>query len=184
MRILVFAASLRKNSINAVLVNIASSIAKQQGHDIELVDFSEFDVPIYNGDVEEGKGIPQGALKLKDKMGKSDGIIISSPEYNYSIPGTLKNLIDWTSRIRPQPFKGKNILVMSASPAMAGGVRGLWHLRVPLEGLGSFVYPEMFSLAVSSDSFDQEGNLRDKKLMSNLENNIKVFLGHIKNECK
>ena len=185
MKILAFAASLRKGSVNGMLIKIASSIAKQQGHDVELIDFAEFDVPVYNGDIEESKGVPQGALKLKDKMEKADGVMISSPEYNYSIPGTLKNLIDWTSRIRPQqPFKERNMLVMSASPAMAGGVRGLWHLRVPLEGLGAFVYPEMFSLAIAHDAFDQEGTLKDKKLMSNLESNIKGFLEHIKNECK
>ena len=184
MKILSFAASLRKESVNATLIKIASSIAKEQVCDIEFIDFSEFDVPVYNGDVEASKGIPSGALKLKEKMENSDGIMISSPEYNYSVPGTLKNLIDWTSRIRPQPFKGKNILLMSASPAMAGGSRGLWHLRVPLEGLGSFVYPEMFSLAVAYDAFDPQGNLKDKNLMTALENNIKSFLKSIKNECK
>ena len=110
--------------------------------------------------------------------------MISSPEYNYSVPGTLKNLIDWTSRIRPQPFKGKNILVMSASPAMAGGSRGLWHLRVPLEGLGAFVYPEMFSLSIAYDAFDPQGNLKDKNLMSNIENSIRDFLKQIRRDCK
>ncbi|MCX6111772.1 MAG: NAD(P)H-dependent oxidoreductase [Proteobacteria bacterium] len=184
MKILAFAASLKKNSVNAMLIKIVSKILKEQDCDIELIDFSEFDVPIYNGDIEESKGIPSGALKLKEKIEKCDGIVISSPEYNYSVPGTLKNLIDWTSRIRPQPFKDRNILVMSASPAMAGGVRGLWHLRVPLEGLGAFVYPEMFSLAVAHEAFDSQGNLKDKNLVNTLENNIKSFLKHIKNECK
>ena len=70
MKILAFAASLRKNSVNGTLIKIASKIAKEQGCDIELLDFSEFDVPVYNGDVEEGTGIPQGALKLKEKMEK------------------------------------------------------------------------------------------------------------------
>jgi len=63
------------------------------------------------------------------------------------MPGVLKNLIDWVSRLMPQPFNGKQALLLSASPSMVGGNRGLWSLRVPLEHLGMRVYPDMFSLA-------------------------------------
>jgi NAD(P)H-dependent FMN reductase len=184
MKILTLAASLRQGSFNLKLIKIASMIVEKQGCSVECVDFSEFDIPLYNGDIEETKGIPQNAIRFKEKMEACDGIIISSPEYNYSTPGTIKNATDWVSRIRPQPFKGKNILVMSASPSAVGGVRGLWHLRVPLEGLGAFVYPEMFSLAVAHEAFDSKDELKDNKLTEALTNNIKGFLDNIKNTCR
>ena len=81
-------------------------------------------VPSYDGDVENGPGIPTGAEELRRRLSESDAFIVSSPEYNGSMPGTLKNLIDWTSRFRPQPFDGKHGLLLSASPSMVGGNGG------------------------------------------------------------
>jgi NAD(P)H-dependent FMN reductase len=82
-----------------------------------------------------------------------DGVRRSSPEYNGSMPGALKNLIDWTSRFRPQPFDERHGLLVSASPSLAGGNRGLWALRVPFEHLGARIYPDMFSLAMAHKAF-------------------------------
>src|SRR5205807_813524 len=79
--------------------------------------------------------------------------IISSPEYNGSMSGALKNLIDWTSRFRPQPFDTRHGLLLAASPSLAGGNRGLWALRIPLEHLGARVFPDMFSLAMAHRAF-------------------------------
>ena len=81
--------------------------------------------------------------------------MIASPEYNASMPGVLKNAIDWTSRHRPQPFHARHALLLSASPSMLGGNRSLWALRVPLEHLGTRVYPDMFSLAQAHTAFDE-----------------------------
>lgn len=181
MKILTLSSSLRKDSVNSTLIGVVNKILKEQKCDVKTLPFSTFDMPLYDGDVEVSTGIPKGALRLRDEMENSDGMVLSSPEYNYSVPGTLKNAIDWTSRIRPQPFKGKHIFLMSASPALAGGVRGLWHLRVPLEGLGSFVYPEMFSLFVNETTFNGQ-ELGDKKIKDNLENSILGFLKNI--NCK
>src|SRR6266478_6035733 len=93
-----------------------------------------------------------------------------------SMPGILKNVIDWVSRFRPQPFNGKQAFLLSASPSMAGGNRGLWALRVPLEHLGSRVYPDMFSLAQAHQAFDAQGKLASPQLVDRLDQSIAGFM--------
>ena len=95
--------------------------------------------------------------------------MIASPEYNASMPGVLKNAIDWVSRFRPQPFNELHGLLMSASPSMVGGNRGLWALRVPFEHLGARIYPDMFSLAQAHKAFDGDGRLADEALGTRFE---------------
>ena len=90
--------------------------------------------------------------------------------------GVLKNVIDWTSRFRPQPFNGKQGLLLSASPSMAGGNRGLWALRIPLEHLGARVYPDMFSLAQSHLAFKEDGLLKDDVLGKRFDDTLRCFL--------
>ena len=109
-------------------------------------------------------------------MQAADKIIFSVPEYNYSTPGTFKNLIDWVSRIRPMPWKGLKILLISASPAMVGGHRSHIFTKIPLEGCGSFVYPGTFSLGNAYKTFDDKGNLTDGKLTENLVKLLKTFI--------
>jgi chromate reductase len=92
------------------------------------------------------------------------------------MPGILKNLIDWTSRHRPQPFNERHALLLSASPSMGGGNRGLWALRVPLEHLGARVYPDMFSLAQAHRGFGPDGRLADAELQARFDANIVNFL--------
>jgi len=92
------------------------------------------------------------------------------------MPGVLKNLIDWTSRIRPQPFNGKQCFLLSASPSMAGGNRGLWSLRIPLEHLGARVYPDMFSLAQAHEAFGANGRLGNDLLQKRFDDNVGCFL--------
>src|SRR5207248_11784865 len=110
--------------------------------------------PSYDGDAEKESGIPPGAHELHRRLVASDAFVIVSPEYNASMPGVLKNAIDWTSRFRPQPFDTRQGLPLSASPSLAGRNRGLWALRIPLEHLGARVYPDMFSLAGAHKAFD------------------------------
>ena len=107
---------------------------------------------------------------------RSDAFIIASPEYNASMPGHLKNAIDWVSRIRPQPFNGRQGMLISASPSMAGGNRGLWSLRVPLEHLGARLYPDMFSLAQAHQAFDPAGRLSAPVLQERFDRTIECFL--------
>jgi chromate reductase, NAD(P)H dehydrogenase (quinone) len=119
---------------------------------------------------------PPLSRRFADRITASDAFVIASPEYNFSIPGMLKNSIDWVSRSRPQPFNERHGLLMSASPSMAGGNRGLWALRVPLEHLGARVYPDMFSLARAHVAFTDEGRLADPELQDRFEHNIVGFM--------
>jgi NAD(P)H-dependent FMN reductase len=92
------------------------------------------------------------------------------------MPGVLKNTIDWTSRLRPQPFNGKQGLLMSASPSMVGGNRGLWALRVPLEHLGARMYPDMFSLAQAHEAFAADGRIANDLLQKRFDETLRCFM--------
>jgi NAD(P)H-dependent FMN reductase len=119
--------------------------------------------------------MPPGALELERRLKANDAFVIASPEYNGSMPGLLKNLIDWTSRIRPQPYHERHGLLMSASPSMRGGNAALWALRVPLEHLGARIFPDMFSLAVAHKAFAGD-TLADPALHQRFEQNLRAFL--------
>lgn len=170
------AASLRQGSYNKKLLRLTAARARAEGVDVDVADFSEFPVPLYNFDDEEGTGIPVGAQAFAQRLGEASGVVISSPEYNHSLPGTIKNLIDWVSRIRPLPFKNKHALLLSASPSVVGGNRGLWALRVPLEAMGVLVYPSMFSLAKANQAFGDDGELLDPKSAQRLEGILGSYL--------
>ena len=175
LKVLVFGAALRADSLNRKLAALAARVAEQSGATVDHASMRDFDVPSYDGDAESAEGIPKGAEELRRRLVEADAFIVSSPEYNGSMPGMLKNLIDWTSRFRPQPFDGKHGLLLSASPSMGGGNRGLWALRMPLEHLGSRIYPDMFSLAQAHKAL-VGGDLADAALRGRFEKNLQAFL--------
>lgn len=175
IKVLIFAASLRAESLNRRLATLAARVAGQYGADVDLASMRDFDVPLYDRDLESVQGIPAGAEKFRRRLIESDAFIVSSPEYNGSMPGLLKNLIDWTSRFRPQPFDGRHGLLISASPSLAGGNRGLWALRVPFEHLGARIYPDMFSLAMAHRAFE-ENEIADSRLQERFEKTLQAFL--------
>ncbi len=175
-RVLIFGASLRAESLNVKLAQLAARSIERHGAQCDLASMAEFDCPGYNGDVEAAQGLPKGADNLCKRLEKADAFIIASPEYNASMPGILKNVIDWGSRLRPQPFDEKHGLLMSASPSMMGGNRGLWSLRIPLEHLGARIFPSMFSLAQARKAFDASGGIADPQLAARFDATIKAFL--------
>jgi len=175
LNVLVFAASLRADSLNRRLAALAARIAAQHGATVDHASIRDFDVPSYNGDLEQSAGIPQGAAEFKRRLDQCDAFIVASPEYNGSMPGLFKNLIDWTSRYRPQPFDSKHGLLMSASPSIVGGNRGLWALRMPFEHLGARVYPDMFSLAQAHKALVGD-DIEDAALRARFDKNIQAFL--------
>jgi chromate reductase len=176
VRVLVFHASLRQGSLNDRLAALASQTIERLGAIVDRAAMSDFDCPSYDGDAELGEGIPAGAQALQARLRSTDAFVIAAPEYNGSMPGTLKNVIDWTSRFRPQPFNGVQAFLMSASPSMAGGNRGLWSLRVPLEHLGARVYPDMFSLAQGHQAFAPNGRLLNDVLQKRFDDTLRCFL--------
>lgn len=175
LKVLVFAASLRAESVNRKLAELAARVAGRHPATVDHASMREFDVPSFDGDLEAARRIPPGAIEFGRRLDACDAFIIASPEYNGSMPGLLKNLIDWTSRLRPQPFDGLHGLLLSASPSHAGGNRGLWALRIPLEHLGVRVFPAMFSLAMSHKAFAGD-DLVDPVLRTRFDGNLQEFL--------
>jgi len=176
VQVLVFSASLREHSLNDRLATLAARSVEALGVSVDRAAMSDFDCPSYDGDEEREGHMPEGAVRLKDRLTASDGFILVSPEYNASMPGILKNVIDWTSRFRPQPFTRRYGMLMSASPSMSGGNRGLWSLRIPLEHLGARVYPDMFSLAQAHQAFAGDGRIADAQLQKRFDETIACWL--------
>jgi len=163
MKFFLLAASNSKTSINKKLIGAAAEFLRNAKHEIDLAELDEFDLPLYSANIQNEQGIPENATKFAERMHAADKIIFSSPEYNGSIPGPFKNLIDWVSRIRPMPWNEQDILLLSASPSIYGGMRGLIALRQPLEICGAYVFPKMHSLSNASDAFTETGTFADPK---------------------
>ena len=176
VRYLVFSGSLRAGSLNTRLARLAAETIEERGGEVDLASMSEFDSPSFDQDAQTESGIPTGALEFRSRLEATDALVIASPEYNASMPGVLKNVIDWVSRFRPQPFNERHCLLMSASPSMVGGNRGLWALRVPLEHLGSRVYPDMFSLAQAHTALDERGQLISDAMRDRFASTISNFM--------
>jgi len=176
VRYLVFSASLRADSLNSRLAALAADTISALGGQVEVASMREFDSPSYDADDQRDAAFPPGAESLRLRLESCDAFVVSSPEYNASIPGVLKNAIDWVSRYRPQPFNELHGLLLSASPSMVGGNRGLWALRVPLEHLGARVYPDMFSLAQAHNALADDGRIANEQLQERFENNIANFM--------
>lgn len=179
VRFLVFSVSLRSGSLNTQLAELAAATIEGHGGEVDLASMRDLDVPSYDEDARVDSGFPSGAEEFRRRLVECDAFVISSPEYNASIPGAIKNAIDWVSRYRPQPFNELHGLLMSASPSMAGGNRGLWALRVPFEHLGARLYPDMFSLAQAHDAFDAEGRLANEQLQHRFDTNIANFMDQV-----
>lgn len=165
-RILAFAGSSRRGSFNKKLVTVAVGYAREAGADVTHVDLRDFPMPLYDGDLEDSDGIPANAEKLYTMMKLHDGLLISSPEYNSSISGLLKNTIDWLSRPRKgdkplEAFTGKVAGLISASPGALGGLRGLVHVRAILQNIGVIVVPKQMCVSKADDAFNQDGSLKD-----------------------
>ncbi|MGB8649266.1 MAG: NAD(P)H-dependent oxidoreductase [Mycobacteriales bacterium] len=168
VNVLVLSASLREASLNTRLAQLAAKILSGLGAHVDVVGLRDVDCPTYDGDTEAEAGIPEGAQRLARRLVASDAFVLASPEYNAGMPGGLKNVIDWVSRMKPQPWQGKHAMLLSASPSLVGGNRGLWALRMPLEHLGVYVHPAMFSLARAHEGFGDDGGLLDPGLTDRL----------------
>jgi NAD(P)H-dependent FMN reductase len=176
VKFLVFSASVRKGSLNTRLAELAAVCLERHGGVVDFASMADFDTPSYDADQQEEGHWPDGAIRLRDRLQECDAFVIAAPEYNASMPGSLKNTVDWVSRFSPQPFNELHALLLSASPSMVGGNRGLWALRIPFEHLGARVYPDMFSLAQAHKAFDAEGRLVDPNLQERFDANLVGFM--------
>ena len=167
-KILAFAGSTRTDSFNKKLVKISTLGAIEAGADVTVIDLRDFKMPIYDEDLERQEGLPSNVRTLKDLMLAHHGFLISSPEYNSSISGVLKNTIDWTSRQSDGEsplacFKDKVSGVMSASPGGLGGLRGLVHVRAILENIGVLVIPNQVAISKAHEAFNLDGTMKNEK---------------------
>jgi len=170
--VLAIAGSLRKGSYNRGLLRAAVELAPPE-LDIETVEFGH--LPFYNGDV-EAKGFPAAVQELRDRVAAADGIYIATPEYNYSIPGGLKNAIDWVSRPPSSPFNGKPLGIIGASGGNGGTIRSQAHLRLAAVNMNMFPMnkPEIY-VPRAQEKFDADGNLTDEPLRKLLAQHVKAF---------
>jgi len=159
VRILGISGSLRRGSYNAATLRAAVDLAPP-GLLIEIFDIAP--IPVYNEDVRVA-GMPPVVDALRERIRQCDGLLLVTPEYNYSIPGVLKNAIDWASRPPEQPFDGKPIGIMGASVSTIGTARAQYHLRQCFVYLNGLVMnrPEVI-IASAQSRFDEEGRLTDQ----------------------
>jgi chromate reductase, NAD(P)H dehydrogenase (quinone) len=153
-----FAASTRENSLNRHLFNRVVEAIEARGGKVDVLDYSIVEnLPLYTITREAESGIPDAVHTIAQNILAAEGLIIASPEYNFSIPGPLKNAIDWISRIKPSVFTGKPVLLAAASPSPVGGWRGLAALRVPLVCLGAQTLPWEITIggAATPEQLDQ-----------------------------
>lgn len=173
-RILALAGSLRRDSHNKKVVRIAAEGARKAGAEVTFLDFKEFPLPIYDADQHEAEGFHPNAARLQEILLAHDGLLVSSPEYNGSLPAVLKNAFDWASRANGDlklgaAFAGKVAAIMSSSPGSFGGIRCLGHLRDVLSILGCHVLPHEFAISSVHQNIDENGVHRDEKMHKTLE---------------
>ena len=178
--ILGFAGSLRQGSYNRALLRLVVELVPNSA---KLEVFELDGIPLFNQDLESSP--PEKVKEFKRKIKAADALLIATPEYNYSVPGVLKNAIDWASRpYGDNAFEGKPVAIMSASTGMLGGARAQYHLRQ------SFVFLNMYPVnkpevlvTFAPEKFDDKGRLLDektKKLIRELLDNLVAWARRLK----
>lgn len=158
-RILAFSGSTRRESFNKKLLSHVVRAVQQAGGEVTTIDLRDFPMPLYNGDLEDAEGLPANAKKLIELILAHDALLIASPEYNSMMTPLLKNTIDWCTRDEENPFIGKVVSIVSASPGPFGGLRSMTLVRQLLTHLGAFVVPSQVILPHADEAFDAQGQL-------------------------
>jgi chromate reductase len=167
-KLLMFAGSARTASTNKQLAALAASTAQKVDIEVTLIDLKDFEMPIYDGDLEGDAGLPENAKRLKQLFVEHNGIFIASPEYNSSFSPLLKNALDWISRPHTEnepslwAYKGKVAALGSVAPGALGGLRGLVPLRMMLGNIGVTVVPNQVAISNGFSAFDDTGALRNE----------------------
>ncbi len=171
--------SLRSGSYNGIVQRALPALAPEGLMVRPAPSFSEF--PLYNADVQTASGFPAAVNALADAIRAADGVIIVTPEYNFSIPGGLKNAIDWVSRLPNQPFAGKAVALQSASPGPLGGGRVQYDLRRAMVFLDAFVLnkPEIFIGGCASKLDEKTGEIKDEATRNFIKQQLVAFAAMI-----
>ena len=160
LNIVGIAGSLRAGSTNRALLEATGRDLMPEGMTLEIAGIG--DIPLYDDDVRKD-GFPAPVTALGEKIAAADGVLIATPEYNYSVPGVLKNAIDWLSRLPDQPFDGKPVAIMGGSPGRIGTARAQYHLRQVFIFLNAIVMnrPEVMVGGVH-EIFADDGRIKDE----------------------
>jgi chromate reductase len=172
--VLVICGSLRKGSYNAALARALPELAPAG---MTFKDAPAYDaLPMYNADVQEASGFPPAAEDLASAIRAADGVIIVSPEYNWTIPGALKNALDWVSRMKEQPFVDKPVAIQSCSIGPMGGSRMQYHMRQSLVYLKAFAFgtPEVI-VSNAQGKFDKDMKLTDETTRNFVKQQLAAF---------
>lgn len=183
LRFVTLLGSLRKGSFNAMVARALPALAPAGVTVSALASVREF--PLYDADV-QATGFPAPVIAMSEEIRKADGVVIVTPEYNYSMPGTLKNALDWLSRLTPQPFAGKPVAIQTASPGMIGGARAQYHLRQSLVFLDALVLnkPEVMIGQVAGKVDEKTLELTDQKTKEFIAGQLKAFAEFVRKAKK
>jgi len=164
-KILAFSGSSRRESLNRKFLAVAVQAAREAGAEVTLIELNDYELPLYNGDLEDAEGLPANARKLIDLIEAHAGLLIASPEYNSMNTPLLKNTIDWCTRADDNPFTGRIAAVISASPGALGGIRSLKLAQQLLLHLGCHVVPGNAMLPQANKAFGPDGKLTDARAL-------------------
>jgi chromate reductase len=166
--------SLRKGSYNRMVMNALAGLAPTGMSIKEAPSYA--DLPLYNADIQNTSGFPAEATALAEAIRGADGVIFCTPEYNFSLPGGLKNAIDWASRMQNQPFAGKPVAIQSASPGPLGGGRVQYDVRRMMVFLDALTLnkPEIF-VGNCASKFDDTGALTDEATRTLVKQQLEAF---------
>jgi chromate reductase len=172
-QVLAICGSLRKGSFNRMLMNTSISLAPQGMTIKEAPSFAK--LPIYNFDDQQATGFPKDADALNDAVKAADGVLIVSAEYNWSVPGGLKNAIDWLSRYKEVSFKDKPVCIQSAAPGLLGGARMQYHLRMVMQAIDAQLFgkPEVI-VNMAAQKFT-DGKLNDQAAVDLIKQQLAAF---------
>jgi chromate reductase len=167
--------SLRSSSYNRMVMKALPGLAPPDMSIKEAPSFAEF--PLYNADIQNSTGFPAAVRTLADAIRAADGVVFCTPEYNFSLPGGLKNAIDWVSRLQDQPFAGKPIAIQSASPGPLGGGRVQYDLRRAMVFLDALTLnkPEIFVGNCDSKIDEKTGELKDDTTRNLIKQQLEAF---------
>lgn len=174
LRLLGISGSLRRASYNTALLRAAATLVPD---DTTLTLQLLHDLPLYDGDV-EATGLPPSVVAFREAIRSADGVLISTPEYNNSMPGVLKNAVDWASRGKDQPFAGKPVALVSASNGGFGGARAHIAWMPTLTVLGTrWMHRPQFYLSNAGSAFAPDGSLADERTRETLRGLLASFAG-------
>src|SRR5438046_6728732 len=175
VNVLTICGSLRKGSFNGMVQRALPSLAPEGMALKPAPSFAE--MPLYNADIQNSTGFPAAVNTLADAIRAADGVIFCTPEYNFSLPGGLKNAIDWVSRLPNQPFAAKPIAIQSASPGPLGGGRVQYDLRRMMVFLDALTLnrPEIFVSNCASKFDDKTGALKDDATRNLIKQQLEAF---------